>query len=401
MPVRQPSNNKILPANSRAVDVATRAINEITPVFQTRMNNAFRVQGSQGILYNRLEHGEHCTCGSTRHALATRLDQEGNLHEGALTELLTGMTSAIEPYGKRHEATITSPDAPKNKHQSMSDTHFNTDDLVIELFNEESFKDDGAKREQTLDDLVGNFDTTSLGLSDVACPVCFGTGFIGGFTPLFGYRQVVPVQAVELPFDAELNPNARPWNAHTTSATFQLLVPAGITSLDALRVLNMQDIVPAIIFINDQQLLSRTLFEHKGQTVTVRIEFAEATVFTHIEFQCALSVESPYFELPRMPQSGSLQQLDSTLPFTLLLSPNVPFVFKQDVIVEATTGRVLIVGDVSPWATKERHNLGHEVQVRVAQPLELYHILPRRGRTLTKPKTTTGVHDNSHGAYRT
>jgi hypothetical protein len=57
MPVKTSNNNRILPANGRAVDVAKRAIQEILPVQQMRYHDAFAVQGYEGVLYNRLGQG--------------------------------------------------------------------------------------------------------------------------------------------------------------------------------------------------------------------------------------------------------------------------------------------------------------------------------------------------------
>lgn len=408
MPVRSKSNNRILPANSRAVSVAQRGVQEITPVFQTRYQNAFMVQGTQGVVYNRLEQGMKCTCGAARLNLGARMGKDGKLSEGAITEMLLGSPSGIRPYAQPQEQGVSSPNAPVSKWQESGVTgnsvnsNFNTTNLVIPLFSEESFKDDGPERELDLDELVGEFDTGSLGISDVACPVCFGSSFVGGFSPMYGYRKVVHVGQMQMSQrDSEIDTTARPWRAISTHLEFKLVIPAGIIGIDACRLFNMDLIVPAVIKFDGQQVTNQVIASYAGKQVTVSIDFDKPTYFTHFEFQANLSAESAYIELPKLPQSADLSKLDSTDPFQVLLSPNVPRLFKQDVIMEAKFGRILVVGAVTPWSTLQQLNLGWEAQVRVSQPQELYRLLPKRGRTMTKLQTTTGVHDNSRGRYRT
>ncbi len=411
MPVRSKSNNRILPANSRAVSVAQRGVQEITPAFQTRYQNAFMVQGARGVVYNRLEQGMKCTCGASRLNLAGRMSEDGKLSEGAITEMMLGAPSAIKPYAQQQPPGITSPNAPVSKWQesgfdtgNIPSTNFNTDGLVIPLFSEESFKDDGPERELDLDALVGEFDTSSLGITDIACPVCFGTAFVGGFSPMYGYRKVIHVGMMDFTMsshDAEIDYAARPWRARASRLDFNLMIPGGVIGLDALRLFDGTNIVPAAIQIGEYPASERQVIAMAGKTVPVIIQFDKPTYFTHFEFQVNLSTESAYIELPKMGQSADLSKLDSTDPFQVLLSPNVPRLFKQDVITESKTGRVLVVGAVTPWSTLQALNLGWEAMVRVSQPQELYRLLPKRGRTPTKYQTTTGVHDNSYGRFRT
>lgn len=378
-------------------------------MFQTRYQNAFMVQGTQGVVYNRLEQGMKCTCGATRLNLGARLGVDGKLSEGAITEMMLGAPSAIRPYAEKQPPGVSSPYAPVSKWQESGvdagnsvNSNFNTTNLVIPLFSEESFKDDGPERELDLDAMVGEFDASSLGITDVACPICFGTAFVGGFSPMYGYRKVIHVGLMTIgQRDGEIDTTARPWRASGTHMEFKLMIPAGIVGVDACRLFNMDEIVPAVIKFDGQQVTNQLIAGYAGKNVTVTIDFAKPTYFTHFEFQANLSTESAYIELPKLPQSADLSKLDSTDPFQVLLSPNVPRLFKQDVIMEAQYGRILVVGGVTPWSTMQKLNLGWEAQVRVSQPQELYRILPRRGRTATKLQTTVGVHDNSYGRFRT
>src|SRR6478609_5044553 len=99
MPVRT-SNNKIPARNARSSDVATRAIQEIMPTRQQEYQAAFRVQGFEGVLYNRLYQGLKCTCQSTQKHLASRLDESGKAKPGVLNELMTGAVFDVSGYGR-------------------------------------------------------------------------------------------------------------------------------------------------------------------------------------------------------------------------------------------------------------------------------------------------------------
>jgi hypothetical protein len=61
----------------------------------------------------------------------------------------------------------------------------------------------------------------------------------------------------------------------------------------------------------------------------------------------------------------------------------------QDIIVEQMLGKVLVVQNVNPWNSRERNILGWEAMVRVIQPMELYRLLPGRGRTKLKDQVTS------------
>ena len=88
-------------------------------------------------------------------------------------------------------------------------------------------------------------------------------------------------------------------------------------------------------------------------------------------------------------------------PFQIVLSPNVPTINSQDIIVESQLGKVLVVQSVNTWKSRQRSILGWEIQVRVIQPQELYRILPPRGRIMSKDRTTLNSRDNVTGKYRT
>lgn len=375
----------ITPANARAADVASRMVEQIIPIQQQRMSAAFRVQGIQAILYSQLNQGKQCTCHSQSQEVG-RLSPDGKASSGIINRVLTGHTNfGIGNYEDSPEAEFDAfdeePTSPKNSfNQWMGD--LNTADNQVS--DEPSVNDDGQSSPD-LDDLLGDFDLGTLGYSDVSCPICFGSGYVGGYSMFRGFRKViVPTElttsSVLDPLNFELSPGV-----HTAHVVF----PLGATDVDAFRAIRGDSVVPAQFSIDGFSIKGKNLLSYcdgRPHVLTVDV----SVPITHIEIQFGLSREPVYFEVPKLSKSADISLLEQTEPFQILVSPDVPHLKTLDIIAESQTGKLLIVQTVNPWNTRNRQMLGHEIMVRVAQPQELYRILPFRSR-ITGQKTADPV----------
>ena len=119
MPIRFNSNNRVLPNNSRATDVAKDTIERIKDVQVRRYMEAFRVQGFQAILYHPLTSGTRCACVGKQQIVADILDEKGNAKPGFINELLTGEKFDIAPYGVGHGNPSTLPGTGNQTRQSL------------------------------------------------------------------------------------------------------------------------------------------------------------------------------------------------------------------------------------------------------------------------------------------
>lgn len=99
---------------------------------------------------------------------------------------------------------------------------------------------------------------------------------------------------------------------------------------------------------------------------------------THLEMQFGLSKEPVYFEIPKLTKTSDISLLEQQEPFQIIVSPDIPHLDSMDIIADSQLGKILIVQNANPWNTRNRNMLGYECQVRVAQPQELWNILPRR-----------------------
>lgn len=396
MPIISSTNNRIIPANARASDVAARALREVSPVQQARTMSAMRVQGYPALLYNRLTQGPRCSCQSADKQLNSRLDLEGKAKPGFVNELLTGsLTFDVSPYSNRPLNIFgaeVSPTDETNPYQGVFDLVANEITSLPSDIGPE-FGDNGP----LLDVEESAFDHGRLGYTDARCAICFGTGFVSGYTAFNTYRKVLTVNDVELT-EATLDVQKSPWSATAKSFSFSMVLPLGALGLDSFRVYNnctplganfTIDLSPA----SAQQVLNKC----DGRPHEIHVTFPQATEWTHIEIQLALSSQSAYFEFPRLNKGSDTSLLEQLDPFSITMGPNVPVLNVEDIIVESVFGKTLIVQNSNWWNDRNRSVLGWECQVRVLQPQEIYTLLPRRGRVMTKAPTALKTHDNQPG----
>lgn len=379
------SNNQLLPANQRNADVAEFALRKIAPVMQQRNMTAFRVQGIEACLYNHITAGRICSCQGKHKKINSRLNKDGKADEGFINKILTGTSFGTSQFGVDDSTGAESyvPDTAANPKY---------DSLVLSPQQQQVQMDDELV---SLDDIVGNFDAVALGITDSACPVCYGTGFVGGFTLYNGYRKVVPCEDFALPAQAELRVQNSPFSVVTNFASVKLYLPKNAIAIDSFRLLNKMKLVDAVLFIDGKKADYKTVLsacDGKEHTITILSDIP--IEFTHLEVQLNLSKESVFMEVPRLTKSSNLTVIDSTEPFQILLSPNIPHADKLDIVTESMWGKALMIQDVSWHNTKERQMLGWECNARVIQPQELYNFLPRRQRVATKQQTTNAAIGN-------
>jgi len=377
--------SNLTPANGRAADVAHRLTEDIIPLQQQRMMAAFRVQGVQAILYNRLNTGYACPCKSKEKTVAVRLGKDGRADPGAINEVLTG-----EPkFGVRPYAPLTpdtefeefsdfgdGPTSPNNQvSQFMGDLiKGGEEDGFNNLITTEAFVGSVGQTDPEIDDLYKEYDLGSIGLSDVSCPICFGSGYIGGYTPFRAWRRVVAATEIA---ETSQTLDLPSMGLRAGTHSFDLVLPRGAVVLDAFRVMNGKLIVPARILIDGTDTANKRVLQwFDGTPHKVTIDCP--TEFTHFEAQAGLSKEPIYFEFPKRGRSGDISQLEKMEPFQIIVSPDVPQLDTLDVIMESQEGKALVVQSTNPWNSRNNQFLGWECMVRVAQPQELYYLLPSR-----------------------
>lgn len=394
MPCLKLSNNKLLPPNQRASDVAAKAVEGIADIQQQKTDAAFRVQGIQCVVYHRLNQGRKCSCQAHSQKLKSRLNENGEADRGFINNLLVGSEFGVVDYTPSPSVSSQglSFEGPSSSEIPML---WNQVSNATQL-EEEEVGDNGVVTKEQLEDQYDGFDPYALSFGDSACPLCFGTGFVNGFSVYNGLRTVVPCDDMNIGALGILHVDKYPFVAESSFFEFSLTLPRGFVGLDAFRLMNGWDVVRCQLFLDDEPATYKRILEcADGKIHKVTGKFNEVQKFTHFEFQVNLSVKSSYIEFPKMQSEPRMDLLDPTSDFQLLLSPDIPHIGQRDIICDCLYGHALLVQDQSWLNTRMRQMIsGWEVNVRVVQPQEVYFNLPRRKLTRTKDQTVNPVIGN-------
>lgn len=418
MPVVTRTNNRILPPNARAADVAAAAVPALVDAQRAKYHNAFHVQGYPVCVYYRLTSGMQCHCQNQPAATARRLGADGKASSGFLNEMLTGGAEfGIRGYGttipktpntifsfdQSAVASLYADDAPRPTKLGTQEHISNDVNSGATTITPEGRGGRGPFS-QTVDDMDLNIGADLFGATDIACPVCFGTGYVGGFSVLGGVRAVLNYQhpGLGLPADATISVEERVPVIRASYAAFSVVFPLGAAFVDAVRVWNGRRAVAATLSIDGRRLTSAlsVLPYFDGRPHTLRVE---AGAFTHVEIQVGQSTEVSYIDFPKTSRSSLAELLDSMDDVQLVASPMIPLMRPNDVISDGVHNKVFHVRSCTGQKDRNASVLGWECDARVVQTQELLSLLPRR-RTATpvaSPNAPPRLINNATGPRRT
>jgi hypothetical protein len=280
-------------------------------------------------------------------------------------------------------------------------------DVVIE----DGFSDvgpvsgEGTLAQEMFDTMLGTsmemgFDNSS----DVACPICFGTGYVSGFAVYNGVRVVLEAQAL----DVTLMGNAmKDLDAFVPTLTGKKItfsptvLPRGAVGVDSLSAYSGPKVCPAKIYVDEVAIVTEAnlipFCDGRPHVFTVELDTAESSI-THLEIQYNQSSQKTLFEFPKLSMHSQEAMIENTEPFQIVMSPVIPNVTTGDIICDSTYGKVFQITGANWWNDKRRAVLGWECQVRPCQPQELYSILPRR-KPIESPNTPARVTPNTDKRY--
>lgn len=412
MPIISRTSNRILPPNNRSSDVARATLHAVIPIQNRKTDAAFQVNGYTGVLYSYLTGGMPCACQAKGKAIFTRLDENGKAPPEVINEMLTTSgTFGVRPYGQKKALTPSYYEQRTNGKKSLLEVDlsgYNAPPVQLaSLFDETDIQGSDRHTEGLLDriDLTGestsanveieydestdvhgglsDFDSSLLGHSDVSCPICFGSGYIGGYDIMHGYRKVLTFQepSIVLPATAIIAVEKDIPTITTELVSWTVVLPIGCIGIDAFRVWN--ETIPVFDYVAKIDGITLTaesdlIIFCDGKSHTLSLQFNGETTFTHLELQVNQSSFSANFELPKLGKNSSQSLREATDAFTVFLSPRVPHVKAMDVLVESTFQKALQVKTVTGLNDKRFTTMGWEVEVRPTQPQELFFMLPRR-----------------------
>ena len=233
-------NRRLKAANTKAVPYAIKRIETTAAVAQQRLDNTLKVNGFPCIVYNRLSNGVKCTCtqGVKNSPITPILDVNGNASKAYIQELVQGSSFEITPYAETISDNAFSPviydvDRYKTQKKEYAPTTIDNDPLGTDL-----------ESELNIDNIEFNADMLMTG----KCNICFGSGYVGGYSLHNGNRIVLDstwaykiqngytVVQTDSPFSFEqLDPLGY--------VEFNVVIPFGAYSLDALNIWNNTDLI--------------------------------------------------------------------------------------------------------------------------------------------------------------
>lgn len=398
MPVNYSSNRTLHARNTKAVPVAQKRLDQVADLAQEQYNNALSVDGYDALVYGRLTTGRRCTCSTVfNHATEQILDEKGNATEEHIQSLLTGSEFSIEDYATTGNTTsnpnfsptmgmrVITPKSSVEKKAPYKPTISEDDPFGTDL-----------NSVQTIDDAFAEVNLGSVSANK--CSLCYGSGFVGGYSLHNGNRFVLD-STYELKecrgyaIMQEQYPNLFDQADSLGEVRFTVTLPIGILSVDRIQVWNNNVAVKGAVvrigtsLANLIPLDDATLLTFATGTPCF-IVVSEADKFSHLELQFNLSSIHTYIEYPRLTKTGDLSVLEAIDSVQVVVSPLVLNVQPWDIIVDNVFKKSWRVTS-SNWFNDRKMNIhGWDCQARLVQPYEVFVNMAGRFNNGTQYTTT-------------
>lgn len=370
--------------NSPIVESASKARVFFSSRSRHETDNAIKASGITARVYLSKRAGVKCTCFGKE---TTVLDLDGNLPDAVLEGLFSPDTAPIAP---KPEPTKdeTYDDLDGNNTFSMVDDTpevISIDSDGVATTEPVTVNADGFSVDQ--DDFIEYLEDDMGFTSESAnrCGVCFGIGWVGGYSLFRGNRQVLAVGTENsMTGSTYINKDVSP---HKFSAegldevtvAFQMTVPYG-AKIISYKLVNNTDIIPeedysafVVDRVENPVMTMDTLAT--GRPILLRIKSNEE--FTHLE----LSYNTQGVNIPvdiEQLSTGAFSKSfsDSDVEGTMHIHSDVQQLTKHSILKDSKYGRMWYVKNVTP----HQQNTTSEVitwsaDVRLIQPHEIFALL--------------------------
>ena len=413
-----------VPVQSRVSDVAISTLRNVASMQQAKYDSAFRVNSPPVIVYNKLLHGHYCACtykDPNTPGQTSILGIDGKASQETIQSLLTDSNFGIIDYASNtrnlEDSVQTNPSQSSSinvgsgfgidvARRSPTDPNANTDlksgsNQISGNFNE----DEDVYRINDSDDIPDASDapvpddsgSVLRGSDTKSCPVCLGSGFVGGYSILNGVRVVYDARSSLVALNnAEVDELNAPFKITVQNngfASFQLTLFKGMVSIDSLTLFKGRYAIPnseityslASPGSNTYTMLNSLndlLAVADGRTYTLKIQPYVGKMknleFTHLEFQCNMSQDPILAEYPQLSETADPNLIQKLQAVQVNLSSRAIQVHSEDVIVDASVAATWWVSDSQNYRDAVQHTIGWSCNVRPMQPYEIQTILPKR-----------------------
>jgi hypothetical protein len=349
-------------------------IDAVTPIIQQQNHNALQVASYPILLFKRLAGGRPCTCSMavpTSHS-APQYDEEGRASNAVVDSIINQAKFGIEDYNPEMLGTNLSTQ------QNVAPTpNIGYGPVVVP-------EEEG--------DLVSE---TSLNAFNAgACPVCFGTGFVGGYHFVQGQRWVFDALMISDSDGVEVDRSTGPYTMRFTHdqayVSFRVLAPAPY-SPRLLPKISLFDNFTPVSFNSGPVRLGVThdnpavapydlgpspLAEAGWITLTIRASDLQSPDLTHVEVTLPLANRPLFVDIPNTQftfDAARVQQIPST---TVTLPPTAPALMPFDVLCDLKSGTHWMVTSARAVHPSSGQVWSQEADVRPLEPHEPLSALP-------------------------
>src|SRR5574344_1736934 len=148
-----PKKGRTLSRNSHLPDRTSRTIDAVVPIIQQQNHHAIQAKGYPVYVYQRLRAGKRCPCCLDQPIQGDIYDDDGVASPSQLQKIIDSSRFSIEDY---------------NPNDTMARSTRDVNNIATDLAMVEDEFDE---------DIPLQHDAFSAG----ACPICLGTGIIGGY----------------------------------------------------------------------------------------------------------------------------------------------------------------------------------------------------------------------------
>jgi len=398
MPIVHHSGPRRLPSNQRAIDPAKRALQDLAAHQQRKYEAAFFVNPIEVVLYTRLQGGLHCACtfndvsaGPDAAPAGSMLGADGKATPETLQTILTGNKFGISEYASNIGTRSYLPQRNSSERNAFEDELAAGTETQPDLDAlDEELPDDADTNENASSQL----DRPLRSTDNRSCPICFGSGYVGGYAIHKGVRLVYDMRHPSLTFSsAELEAIHIPNKLEITTKGYGELavtLPRHVVSIDAFRAMRGKFAADNMLLrarrSNSQTFVSLNSIDAiksicDGTEWIIRMEPAsklKETEVTHLEIQLNVSDTPLVCEFPRLGENSDTNLIEKLSDIQINFPSSVVSLHSEDVITDGFVGKHWLVSASQVMQDHTRNILGWDCNASVLQPYSVQNILPVR-----------------------
>lgn len=394
MPFKRPRGTKPVPRNARAVGVARETIEALGATMQETLRNAVTGDGRVCLLYIPKVSGLKCTCSN-----CDPLDVDGRMRPEIMASLLSNNGIQIGGYeaigvgdsdltkfldvdpSVRDNSNIKHPDAsPKFGSDGYATKVFTIDDLEDDDFDPDNMdiKLDDAINETPIPELQNGYIPTQQA-STTSCPICLGTGWVGGYDLYSGTRQVFAASSASKYNGCQLvdgNPDYVKMPKDSSIEFNRVVLPAGATRIDEVALWNSRQRVGFKIWVDGiETSISNLGTFFDGRPHSLKLSPAMSTEITHVTFQYGVS--EILADVSKVSVSNNNSVYDQQSPVTVVIPVITGKQLKGAIVYDSTDDKYYRVASVNNSHTQGGWVQNLDLDSRIVQPYELALLLPK------------------------